>query len=67
MRLLSKLLSYLRCAWGFSQGNKLIKACQNAEPGTPKILLRGGQCVATVLVYLSGPEKRGGTIRLYFT
>jgi prolyl 4-hydroxylase len=31
------------------------------EPGTPKILLRGGQRVATVLVYLSEPEKGGGT------
>ena len=31
------------------------------EPGTRSILQRGGQRVATVLVYLSEPEKGGGT------
>ncbi len=32
-----------------------------AEPGTPTILKRGGQRVATVVMYLSEPEKGGGT------
>lgn len=32
-----------------------------AEPGTPTILKRGGQRVATVLMYLNEPEKGGGT------
>ena len=32
-----------------------------AEPGTPTILKRGGQRVATLIVYLSEPEKGGGT------
>jgi prolyl 4-hydroxylase len=32
------------------------------EPGTPTILKRGGQRVATIIVYLSEPEKGGGTI-----
>lgn len=32
-----------------------------AEPGTPSILKRGGQRVATLIVYLSEPEKGGGT------
>jgi prolyl 4-hydroxylase len=31
------------------------------EPGTPTILKRGGQRVATILVYLNDPEKGGGT------
>ncbi|MFM9881353.1 MAG: 2OG-Fe(II) oxygenase [Burkholderiaceae bacterium] len=31
------------------------------EPGTPTILKRGGQRVATILVYLGEPEKGGGT------
>lgn len=31
------------------------------EPGTPTILKRGGQRVATVIVYLGEPEKGGGT------
>jgi prolyl 4-hydroxylase len=31
------------------------------EPGTPTILRRGGQRVATVIMYLSEPEKGGGT------
>ncbi len=32
-----------------------------AEPGTPSILKRGGQRVATILMYLNEPEKGGGT------
>ena len=32
-----------------------------AEPGTPGILKRGGQRVATLVIYLSEPEKGGGT------
>ncbi len=32
-----------------------------AEPGTPTILRRGGQRVATVVMYLSEPEQGGGT------
>ena len=32
-----------------------------AEPGTPSILRRGGQRVATVVMYLSEPELGGGT------
>jgi len=32
-----------------------------AEPGTPSILKRGGQRVATLIVYLNEPEKGGGT------
>lgn len=32
-----------------------------AEPGTPTILRRGGQRVATLVMYLSEPEKGGGT------
>jgi prolyl 4-hydroxylase len=31
------------------------------EPGTPTILKRGGQRVATILMYLHEPEKGGGT------
>ncbi|HTH79618.1 MAG TPA: 2OG-Fe(II) oxygenase [Ramlibacter sp.] len=31
------------------------------EPGTPTILRRGGQRVATIVMYLSEPEKGGGT------
>ena len=31
------------------------------EPGTPTILKRGGQRVATVVMYLSEPAKGGGT------
>lgn len=31
------------------------------EPGTPTILKRGGQRVATVIMYLGEPEKGGGT------
>ena len=31
------------------------------EPGTPTILRRGGQRVGTVVMYLSEPEKGGGT------
>lgn len=31
------------------------------EPGTPSILRRGGQRVATVVMYLSEPERGGGT------
>jgi prolyl 4-hydroxylase len=31
------------------------------EPGTPTILKRGGQRVATIIMYLSEPEKGGGT------
>ena len=33
-----------------------------AEPGTPSILQRGGQRVATLVMYLSEPEKGGGTV-----
>jgi prolyl 4-hydroxylase len=33
-----------------------------AEPGTPTILKRGGQRVATIIMYLSEPEKGGGTV-----
>ncbi len=32
------------------------------EPGTPTILQRGGQRVGTVVMYLSEPEKGGGTV-----
>jgi prolyl 4-hydroxylase len=32
-----------------------------AEPGTPTIVRRGGQRVATLVMYLSEPEKGGGT------
>jgi prolyl 4-hydroxylase len=32
-----------------------------SEPGTPSILQRGGQRVGTVVMYLSEPEKGGGT------
>ncbi|CAM4149207.1 2OG-Fe(II) oxygenase [Paracidovorax anthurii] len=32
-----------------------------AEPGTPTILRRGGQRVATLVIYLNNPEKGGGT------
>jgi prolyl 4-hydroxylase len=32
-----------------------------AEPGTPTILRRGGQRVATLVMYLNNPEKGGGT------
>jgi prolyl 4-hydroxylase len=31
------------------------------EPGTPTILRRGGQRVATLVMYLGEPEKGGGT------
>jgi prolyl 4-hydroxylase len=31
------------------------------EPGTPSILQRGGQRVATLIMYLAEPEKGGGT------
>lgn len=33
-----------------------------SEPGTPTILRRGGQRVATIVIYLGEPEKGGGTI-----
>ena len=33
-----------------------------AEPGTPKILQRGGQRVATLIVYLATPEAGGSTV-----
>lgn len=33
-----------------------------AEPGTPTILKRGGQRVATLVMYLSEPDKGGGTV-----
>ena len=33
-----------------------------AEPGTPTILKRGGQRVATIVMYLGEPAKGGGTI-----
>jgi prolyl 4-hydroxylase len=32
-----------------------------SEPGTPTILKRGGQRVATLVMYLAEPEKGGGT------
>lgn len=32
------------------------------EPGTPTILKRGGQRVATLVMYLSEPDKGGGTV-----
>ena len=32
------------------------------EPGTPTILKRGGQRVGTLVMYLSEPEKGGGTV-----
>jgi len=32
-----------------------------AEPGTPSLLQRGGQRVATLLLYLNEPERGGGT------
>ena len=32
------------------------------EPGTPTILRRGGQRVATIIMYLGEPEQGGGTI-----
>lgn len=32
-----------------------------AEPGTPTILRRGGQRVATLVMYLNSPEQGGGT------
>jgi prolyl 4-hydroxylase len=33
-----------------------------SEPGTPTILRRGGQRVGTLVMYLSEPEKGGGTV-----
>lgn len=33
-----------------------------AEPGTPTILKRGGQRVATIVMYLGEPERGGGTV-----
>jgi len=33
-----------------------------AEPGTPTILRRGGQRVATLVIYLSEPARGGGTV-----
>ncbi len=33
-----------------------------AEPGTPSILKRGGQRVATLVMYLGEPERGGGTV-----
>jgi prolyl 4-hydroxylase len=32
------------------------------QPGTPTILKRGGQRVATIIMYLAEPEKGGGTV-----
>jgi prolyl 4-hydroxylase len=32
------------------------------EPGTPTILKRGGQRVATIVMYLAEPQKGGGTV-----
>ena len=32
------------------------------EPGTPTILQRGGQRVATIVMYLAEPQKGGGTV-----
>ncbi|MEJ5990991.1 2OG-Fe(II) oxygenase [Ramlibacter sp. PS3R-8] len=32
------------------------------EPGTPTILKRGGQRVATIVIYLAEPDKGGGTV-----
>jgi prolyl 4-hydroxylase len=32
------------------------------QPGTPTILKRGGQRVATIVIYLAEPEKGGGTV-----
>jgi len=32
------------------------------QPGTPSILARGGQRLATVVMYLSNPERGGGTV-----
>jgi prolyl 4-hydroxylase len=32
------------------------------EPGTPSILRRGGQRVATLIMYLGEPEQGGGTV-----
>jgi len=33
-----------------------------AQPGTPKILARGGQRVGTIVMYLRTPERGGGTV-----
>ena len=33
-----------------------------AEPGTPAILKRGGQRVATLVIYLTEPKRGGGTV-----
>jgi prolyl 4-hydroxylase len=33
-----------------------------AQPGTPKILQRGGQRVATIVMYLRTPERGGATV-----
>ena len=33
-----------------------------AQPGTPSVLQRGGQRVATLVMYLGEPEKGGGTV-----
>ena len=33
-----------------------------SQPGTPTILRRGGQRVATIIMYLGEPEKGGGTV-----
>ncbi len=33
-----------------------------AQPGTPKILTRGGQRVATIVMYLRTPERGGATV-----